>query len=161
LRTILFILPDLSQGGAEKVISILANEIDRNLFKPKIALFEKKGQFLNDLKNDVEIIDLKVKRIRFSIFKLIPLIFKLKPEIVFIGWGEISAFLSPFIPLFPKTRFITRETNVVSEHVKRKEIRFFYRFYKNFHRVIAQSDDMKNDLILNLKISSVKNRENQ
>ena len=156
MKTILFILPDLNQGGAEKVISILANELDRNLFRPKIVLFEKKGYFLNDLKNDVGIIDLKVKRIRFSIFKLIPLIFKLKPEIVFVGWGEISAFLSPFIPLFPKTKFIARETNIVSEHVKKKEIRFFYKFYKNYHRIIAQSDDMKNDLLLNLKISSEK-----
>jgi glycosyltransferase involved in cell wall biosynthesis len=156
VKTILFILPDLSQGGAEKVISILANEIDRKLFRPKIVLFEKKGQFLNDIKDDVEIIELKTKRIRFSIFKIIPLIFRLKPEIVFVGWGEISAFLSPFIPLFPKTRFIARETNVVSEHVKRKEIRFFYRFYKNFHRIIAQSDDMRNDLIQNLKIPSEK-----
>ncbi len=41
---------------------------------------------------------------------------------------------------------------MVSEHVKRKEILFFYRFYNNFHQIIAQSDDMKNDLVKNFRI---------
>ncbi len=55
---------------------------------------------MNHLKDDVEIIELNVSRIRYSIFKIIPLIKKLKPEIVFTGWGEISAFLSPIISFF-------------------------------------------------------------
>ena len=153
MKTILFILPDLNQGGAERVIATLCNELDRTKFFPKLVLFKKEGYYLNHLKNDVEIIELNCSRIRYSIFKIVPLIQKLKPEIVFTGWGEISAFLSPLIPLFPKTKFITRETNVVSKHVTRKEILFFYRFYTNFHQIIAQSDDMKNDLIQNFKIS--------
>ncbi|MDH0674529.1 glycosyltransferase [Empedobacter sp. GD03861] len=156
MKTILFILPDLNQGGAERVITTLCNELDRTKFCPKLVLFKKEGYYLNHLKDDVEIIELKVSRIRYSIFKIIPLIKKLKPEIVFTGWGEISAFLSPIISFFPKTKFITRETNVVSEHVKRKEILFFYRFYKNFHQIIAQSDDMKNDLVDNFRISENK-----
>ena len=156
MKTILFILPDLNQGGAERVITILCNELDRTKFCPKLVLFKKEGYYLNHLKDDVEIIELNTTRIRYSIFKIVPLIRKLKPAIVFTGWGEISAFLSPIIGLFPKTKFITRETNVVSEHVKRKEILFFYRFYTNFHQIIAQSDDMKNDLIQNFRINPSK-----
>jgi len=156
LKTILFILPDLNQGGAERVITTLCNELDRSKFCPKLVLFKKEGYYLNHLKSDVEIIELNISRIRYSIFKIIPLIKKLKPEIVFTGWGEISAFLSPLIPFFSKTKFITRETNVVSKHVTRKEILFFYRFYTNFHQIIAQSDDMKKDLIENFKINPSK-----
>ncbi|HEY4539574.1 MAG TPA: glycosyltransferase [Faecalibacter sp.] len=153
MKTILFILPDLNQGGAERVITTLCNELDRTKFCPKLVLFKKEGYYLNHLKKDVEIIELNVERIRYSIFKIVPLINKLQPTIVFTGWGEISAFLSPLIPMFKKTKFITRETNVVSQHVTRKEILFFYRFYNNFHQIIAQSDDMKNDLIQNFRIS--------
>ncbi len=153
LKTILFILPDLNQGGAERVITTLCNELDRTKFCPKLVLFKKEGYYLNHLKKDVEIIELNVERIRYSIFKIVPLINKLQPNIVFTGWGEISAFLSPLIPMFKKTKFITRETNVVSKHVTRKEILFFYRFYNNFHQIIAQSDDMKNDLVQNFRIS--------
>ena len=156
MKTILFILPDLNQGGAERVITTLCNELDRAKFCPKLVLFKKEGYYLNHLKDDVEIIELNISRIRYSIFKIIPLINKLKPNIVFTGWGEISAFLSPLIPFFSKTKFVTRETNVVSKHVTRKEILFFYRFYNNFHQIIAQSDDMKNDLIDNFKIHSSK-----
>ena len=156
MKTILFILPDLNQGGAERVITILCNELDRSKYCPKLILFKKEGYYLNHLDKDIEIIELNISRIRYSIFKIIPLIFKIKPDIVFTGWGEISAFLSPLIPLFSKIKFITRETNVVSEHVKRKEILFFYRFYHNFHQIIAQSDDMKEDLIKNFKISENK-----
>ena len=149
-------MPDLNQGGAERVITTLCNELDRTKFCPKLVLFKKEGYYLNHLKDDVEIIELNISRIRYSIFKIIPLINKLKPNIVFTGWGEISAFLSPLIPFFSKTKFVTRETNVVSKHVTRKEILFFYRFYNNFHQIIAQSDDMKNDLIDNFKIHSSK-----
>lgn len=149
-------MPDLNQGGAERVITTLCNELDRTKFCLKLVLFKKEGYYLNHLKDDVEIIELNISRIRYSIFKIIPLINKLKPDIVFTGWGEISAFLSPLIPFFSKTKFVTRETNVVSKHVTRKEILFFYRFYNNFHQIIAQSDDMKNDLIDNFKIHSSK-----
>lgn len=111
---------------------------------------------MSDLKDDVEIFELKTNRIRYAIFKILPLIKSLKPDIVFSGWGEISAFLSFFIPFFSKTKFISRETNVVSEHVKRKEILFFYRFYDRYDAIVAQSDDMKNDLINNFGISENK-----
>ena len=153
MKTILFILPDLNQGGAERVITTLCNELDRTKFCPKLVLFKKEGFYINQLKEDVEIIELNISRIRYSIFKIVPLILKIKPDIVFTGWGEISAFISPLIPFFANTKFITRETNVVSEHVTRKEILFFYRFYNNFHQIIAQSDDMKNDLVKNFRIS--------
>lgn len=152
-KSIYFLLPGLTFGGAERVISILANEIDRTKFEPTLVLFNKEGFPVEQLKSDVTVIDLKINRIRFAVFKVLEIIFKNKPDIVFGGWGEVSVLLAPFIKLFPKTKFIARETNVVSEHVTRKEILFFYRFYNNFHQIIAQSDDMKIDLIKNFRIS--------
>lgn len=156
MKTVLFILPDLSQGGAERVITNIVNDLDRERFHPKLVLFEKKGIYLEHLKDDVEIIELNISRIRFSFIKIFLLIRKLKPDIVFTGWGEISAFLSLLIPLFKITKFVGRETNVVSEHVTRKEIRFFYRFYNHFDKIIAQSDDMQKDLIENWGIQPEK-----
>lgn len=151
-KKIYFLLPGLTFGGAERVIFTLCNELDRDRFRPVLVLFNAEGMPLHLLKKDVKVVDLKISRIRFALFSVIKLIRKETPDLVFGGWGEVSAFLSPLILFFKKTKFIARETNVVSEHVKRKEIKFFYRFYNNFHRIIAQSDDMKNDLIRNLKI---------
>ncbi len=156
-KSIVFILPDLNKGGAEKITTLLANElIKKNEFDVYLILMRKEGLLLEELSNKVEIIDLKVKRIRQSIFKILFIIFKFKFNLVFSGYGEVNAFLSPFIPFFRKTKFIARETNVVSQHVTRKEILFLYKFYNNFDVIIAQSDDMKLDLITNFKIKEPK-----
>lgn len=155
-NTIYFILPGLNFGGAERVIFTLCNELDRSKFKPVLVLFNQEGMPLDFLKEDVKIINLNINRIRFAIFSVVKLIRKEKPDIVFGGWGEVSALLSPIVPFFKNTKFIARETNVVSQHVTRKEIQFFYRFYNNFHQIIAQSNDMHKDLIENWNIQPSK-----
>lgn len=155
-KKIYFILPGLTFGGAERVISILANELDSEKFQTTIVLFSKKGFHLDELKSRVQIIDFNIERIRSAIFPLLKLIYKDKPDFVMGGWGEVSALLAPFISFFSKTKFVARETNVVSEHVKRKEILFLYKFYNRFHKIIAQSNDMQRDLIKNFNISPQK-----
>lgn len=155
-KKIFFLLPGLTFGGAERVIFTLCNELDRERFSPTLVLFNQEGMPLGLLKKDVQVIDLKISRIRYAIFSVLNLIRKEKPDIVFGGWGEVSAFLSPIIPLFKKTKFVARETNVVSKHVTRKEIKFFYRFYNHFDKIIAQSDDMQKDLIENWGIQPEK-----
>lgn len=155
-KSILFILPNLNAGGAERIITTISNHLPREKFCPSILLFQKEGDYLDFLKQDIEIIDIQTQSIRSSLFPILKTIWKRKPDIVFSGWGEISAFISPFIPLFRKTIFISRETNVVSKHVTRKEIRFFYKFYHHFHKIITQSDDMTNDLIENFNIPKKK-----
>ncbi|SDH86262.1 Glycosyltransferase involved in cell wall bisynthesis [Chryseobacterium taeanense] len=154
--SVIFILPDLETGGAERIVTTIANHLSRDRFEAKILLLRKQGGYLNFLREDVEVIDLNTKRIRHSLKPILGEIYRRKPDVVFSGYGEVNAYLSLFIKLFPKTKFIARETNVVTEHVKRKEIRFFYNFYNNYHRIIAQSDDMMKDLIKNFRIKSSK-----
>lgn len=154
--SIIFILPDLETGGAERIVTTIANHLSRDLFDPKILLLRKEGGYLNLVKEDVEIIDIDTERIRHSLKPILKEIYKRKPQIVFSGFGEVNAYLSLFIKLFPSTKFIARETNVVSEHVTRKEIRFFYKFYNNYHQIIAQSDDMRQDLIGNFNVRESK-----
>ncbi len=155
-KKIYFLLPGLTFGGAERVIFTLCNDLDRTEFEPTLVLFSREGIPLDLLKSDVQVVDLKIKRIRYAVFSVLQLIWREKPDIVFGGWGEVSALLSPFIPFFKRIKFVARETNVVSKHVTRKEIRFFYRFYHHFDKIIAQSDDMQMDLIENLNIQPEK-----
>ncbi|SKC04334.1 Glycosyltransferase involved in cell wall bisynthesis [Soonwooa buanensis] len=155
-NSIIFILPDLETGGAERIVMTLANHLPREKFEPQIMLLRKEGGYLRYVKDDVEIIDLNTERIRHSIRPILKEIRKRKPDIVFSGFGEVNAYLSLFIKLFPKTKFIARETNVVSEHVTRKEIRFFYKFYNSYKNIICQSDDMAQDLLKNFDIKSNK-----
>ena len=155
-KSILFILPDLNAGGAERIVTTIANHLPREKFSPSILLLRKEGLYLDFLQNDVEIIDIKTPRIRHALKPILKQIRKRKPDIVFSGFGEVNAYLSLFIKLFPKTKFIARETNVVSQHVTRREILFFYKFYNNYNKIICQSDDMMNDLVENFKIKKDK-----
>lgn len=155
-KSIIFILPDLETGGAERIVTTIANHLPRDRFLPSILLLRKEGAYLDFLNADIEIIDIKTPRIRHSLKPILIEIKKRKPDIVFSGFGEVNAYLSMFTKLFPKTKFIARETNVVSQHVTRKEIRFFYNFYNAYDRIIAQSNDMQNDLISNFSIKKNK-----
>lgn len=149
-------MPDLETGGAERIVTTIANHLPRERFSPAILLLRKEGTYLDFLKPDVEIIDIQTPRIRHSLKPILLEIKRRKPDIVFSGFGEVNAYLSLFIGLFPKTKFIARETNVVSQHVTRKEIRFFYKFYNGYDKIIAQSNDMQNDLIKNFRIKKKK-----
>lgn len=155
-KSILFILPDLNAGGAERIVTTIANHLPREKFSPSILLLRKEGLYLDFLQNDVEIIDIKTPRIRHALKPILKQIRKRKPDIVFSGFGEVNAYLSLFIKLFPKTKFLARETNVVSQHVTKKEILFFYKFYNNHQQIICQSDDMLQDLIENFGIDKEK-----
>lgn len=143
-------------GGAEKIIHTLINHLDHDRYEVTLILFENQGDLMTTLDKRAKIKILYVNKIRYNLFKLLPYLYKHKPDIVFTGWGEVSAYLAPFIPLFPKIKFIGRETNIVSQHVRRKEILFFYKFYKNFHKIITQSEDMKKDLIDHFKMPASK-----
>ncbi len=150
--SVIFILPDLETGGAERIVTTIANHLPREKFELKMMLLRKEGGYLEILKPDIEVIDLKTPRIRHSLIPILKEIKKRKPDIVFSGFGEVNAYLSLYIRFFPKIKFIARETNVVSQHVTRKEIRFFYKFYNNYDRIICQSDDMQKDLVENFNI---------
>lgn len=150
--SIIFILPDLERGGAERIVTTIANHLPREKFKISILLLRKEGGYLELLKEDIEIIDIKTPRIRYSLIPILKEIKKRKPDIVFSGFGEVNAYLSLCIRFFPHTKFIARETNVVSQHVTRPEIRFLYKFYNHYDTIICQSDDMQHDLIENFKI---------
>jgi glycosyltransferase involved in cell wall biosynthesis len=154
---IFFVIPSLDYyGGAERMMFNILSYINLEKFDVTLVLFTQTGDFISSLNPKIKVRILKVNRIKFYLFKFIPFLFKEKPDIVFTGWGELSAFLAPFIPFFPKIKFIARETNIVSRHVTRKEIKFFYKFYNNYYKIIAQSDDMKNDLIEKIKVKPEK-----
>lgn len=52
----LFVLPDLSGGGAEKVTLTLLRHLDREKFTPSLLLFKAQGPFLTEVPDDVLLI---------------------------------------------------------------------------------------------------------
>lgn len=161
-RSILFVMPQLGGGGAERVISTLLNNLDRELYTPKLLIFKEHGSnaYLADLKSDIEIDSLGIKlSIKYSfitfIILLIKYIRKHKPDILFMGSGRFNALLAPFLRLIPKqTKKVARESNLPSQMEKFGFVKWLYKhYYKNYDVIIAQSDDMAEELSLNFGIS--------
>lgn len=156
-KKIVFIIPRFHVwGGAEKITHTILNHLDYDKFEPTLILLEDVGDLRKTLNKEISVKVFYIYRIRYYLLKFIPYLIRNKPDIVFTGWGELSAYLSVFIPFFPHIKFVGRETNIVSQHVTRKEIRFFYKFYNRFTKIIVQSKDMQEDLIHNIHVSSEK-----
>ena len=157
---ILFLIPSLHGGGAERVITTLLQNLDRSSFKLTLALVDtKEAVFLKAVPTDVEFIDLNCQRVRYALPKIIALIWKLRPDVVFSTLGHLNlalALLKPFLPRHP--RYIARETNILSQVLAAGRIpwlwQWMYRlFYNNHDAVVCQSQDMLDDLVANWALS--------
>jgi hypothetical protein len=82
-KKILFVIPSLAGGGAERAFVLLLQYLDRSKFAPSLILLEEKNEYRSDIPSDVAIRVLG-KRIRYDFFEIIELR---------INNGTISYFL--------------------------------------------------------------------
>lgn len=114
-RRILFVLPSLRGGGAERVTITLLGRLDRARFEPHLAVVEKAGAYLEDVPRDVPVHDLRASRVRYALPALIRLIWKLRPRAILATLFELNLALLAAKPLLPRdTRLLVREATVVS-----------------------------------------------
>lgn len=151
---VLFVLPSLKGGGAERVAVTLLCHLDRARIKPALAVLNcEEPAYAADLPTDVEIIDLKSPRVRLGLFALLRLIWRTRPNVVFSMIGHLNLGLALLRPFLPRgVRLCARETNVISEmlgdHPQGLLWRAAYTFlYRRFDAVICQSDHMRSELV--------------
>ncbi|MCT4138138.1 glycosyltransferase [Elizabethkingia anophelis] len=154
LIEIMFILPDLRPDQEEYTVSMLLKYLPRNVFRPSVLLLNKGKHYdnLNKLREHVEVIDLQVGKIRNSLTVILRQIKKRNPDIVFCNAKELNVYFAYFSYFFPHTKFITKMTEGFSRQLFRKNLRFFYRFYNNYDKIVIPSEDTRNDLIHTFKI---------
>lgn len=153
---VLFIIPTLHGGGAERVVTTLLRHLDRSRFKPALAVVDtREAFFLNDVPEDVEFIDLSRRRVRYALPKIVALIWKRRPDVVFSTLGHLNLALAMLRPLLPRhPRYIARETNVVSQALVAYGNPWLWQWmYRRFHRnhdvVVCQSQAILDDLVAN------------
>ncbi len=148
-------MPSLGGGGAERVVSILLNNINRDIYSVNLILLFKNvsNDYLINLKEDVVIHYFNLKKnkhysILSMVYRAICFSYKKKPDILFFGFGAYNTIFSFFLSFFPKkTIFIARETSIPSKYENRFLIKLLYKFsYKKFDKIIVQSNDMLDDL---------------
>jgi glycosyltransferase involved in cell wall biosynthesis len=151
-------MPELNMGGAERVITHIMNGIDRDIFDIELILFNNQGQLIGSLKSDIKIHQLNHASVKRGLFPLLRKIYQLRPNIVFSGIGHLNISLAPFIPIFnhllPQTRWIARQTSILTLNNQKEKSPKLYNWlykkvYKNYHKIICQSQYMQQDLLDN------------
>lgn len=153
-RSVLFLVPTLRGGGAERVIVNLLRHLDRTKFRLTLAVLDmRQAVYRDDVPDEVEVVDLQCSRIRYAFLKIFKIIWTRRPDVVFTTLSHLNLALSVLRPLLPNgARYIARETSIVSENIRcyrRPAIwRWAYRrFYGRFDAVVCQSNAMRNDLV--------------
>ena len=157
---VLFVVPDLSGGGAERVVVTLLRHLDRQRFEPHLALVVAEGPYLKDVPQDVPVHDLAARRARYALFRLARLAWKLKPKVIMSTIHYLNLLLIPLKWLLPRgTKLIVREATIVSAALSEKgarNARLYRRLYPIVYPhadlVICQSKDMLDDLGLNFGV---------
>lgn len=155
-RKILFLIHELTMGGAQRVISTLANEFSLQNYEVHIVLFTNRGELFETLNDNIIIHYLNVKKVSLGMHKIVKIVLSVKPNIIFSGITHITLLLAMMIPFFrlflKETLFIMREVSIPSQRIKymkdSKRKTFLYKhFIRNFDYMIAQSRFMKEDMI--------------
>jgi glycosyltransferase involved in cell wall biosynthesis len=162
-RHVVFVLPSLEVGGAERFAITLLKNLDRDLFRLSLVLLDSTSYPLSqEVPQDVSVYMLGFRRMRHALFRLILLLRKLQPDSVFSLQGHISLPLVVFRKFLPrKSLLVAHEASVVSYNIANGSNKRFwwllYRVaYKNFNFIVSKSKMMRQDLIQNYGI-----RENQ
>ena len=156
---ILFLIPSLQGGGAERVVVTLLRYFDRGKFRLSLAVVDTRdAAYRSEVPPDVDFIDLQSPRVRYALPKIIRLIWQRRPDVVFSTLGHLNLALAILRPLLPNdVRYIARESTVVSQLPAAYSIPSWwfwaYRcFYGRLDTVVCQSRYMRDDLVKKFRL---------
>ena len=149
-NNVTFVLPNAHLGGAERVLVTIANAAAAEKFTVTIILLKAEGPLLEHISNDIQIIDLKVTKTRFGLYKLIKALRNGSAQIIISTTCRMNFLTLLAAKLtFRKLLVIAREPNNPAKTHQNtgKIVLAAYKFlYKSAHRIIAQTPEMKQSI---------------
>ena len=148
----------LGMGGAQRMMITILNYFASQGIETHLIVFDNSGTLKELLSSEVVVHDLGIPSVTKGMPRCLKTIHSIDADVVFTGIGHLNITLAPFVPLMKllnkKTKWISRETNIVSLQNQRenypKVFDWLYRHvYKNYDCIIAQSEDMKENLVEN------------
>ncbi len=154
---ILYIIPSLSSGGAERFILDLIKNLDKDIFDPCLLLFKDKGLFYQEaLDNNISIKTLKKKfKIDFvNFYNIYKYIKNIKPDIVHtqLGgdvYGKLAAKIAGVSKIVSTEQNVYLNDGIIIRFLKKNTARFS-------SKLIAISSAVKKDLLLNYNLKKDK-----
>lgn len=155
---ILFVIPSLRAGGAERVMSFVAQNLDKNLFDTTLLVIGHKKDASYSIKG-INVVFLEKSRVLYSFIPIIHFLRKHRPDIAMSAIGHVNALMALMSIFFRKIIFIGREVNVISVLSQIQPSKKWYSIldltkntYKLLDIILCQSKDMANDMQMNFNI---------
>jgi glycosyltransferase involved in cell wall biosynthesis len=148
---ILFVLPTLKAGGAERVISIISNNLDNKKFKTTLIVCGYQQDAVYQI-NDTKTIFLNKNRVLLAIPEIIKYLFQNKTDIVVGSISHVNKILAILSIFFRKIKFVGREASVLSvmDKFSTRKSTAKFSILNNYHNfldaIVCQSTDMAEDL---------------
>ena len=157
---IVFVIPSLRAGGAERVMSFIAMNLSQDHFAPRLIIIGSSENQSYEIKG-IPVVFLNKKKVRNGLIPLAKYLSKNKADIVFGAMTHVNSIMAALALFFPKTKFVGRETIVKSAKQsykdKEKLLPYLFKFQaKTLHTIICQSTDMKMDMINNFSFPKEK-----
>jgi glycosyltransferase involved in cell wall biosynthesis len=153
-KKLLVALPSLVAGGTEHVLVTLLRHLSREQFSITLVVVNCDNPFfLDQLPEDIEVIDLKKRRVRYAMFGLLRTVRRVRPNIIFSAMGHLNFAFVLLRPFMAKgTRIVGRASDIATEIVNASERPVLWHWayrtlYPKLDRVICQSDYMRQDLV--------------
>lgn len=160
-KKIIFILPSLCAGGAERVMSFVSQQLNSSNFDVKLIVLGFKKDAVYDV-NALEVKYLNKKRLLTSVLALLKVFIKEKPSIIVSSIGHVNIIMGFFSIFFRKIKFVAREASVFSNRNEFSKLNpkinltLMKFFYPRLSAIICQSEDMRNDFINKININPSK-----
>lgn len=152
--SVLFLIPTLQGGGAEKSLVDLLRSFTGRI-KSTLAVFHlDQAVFLARVPPDCEIVDLKCGRTRKSLWAIIRLVWQRRPDVILVSLSHLNLLVGLVRWAFPRNcRVIAQQVTILSAPVvvgtgwMARWRRLLYRIsYRKFDRIICVSAAVQEDL---------------
>lgn len=161
---IIFALPNLRGGGAERVVSIILRNLDPSKFDIHLIIGQFTGPNTKNIPKHVHVHVIGSIRSYQVFFPLIKIIKKIDPDFVFATLGFVNVVTLGKFFLSNNTKVIIRYGNTLSSYLKEVKSESIFRYYLDFYLtifsnyfsdlIVAQCNYMKNDLINTFGLNS-------
>lgn len=159
---IMFFLPNLGGGGAERVAVNMLRLLDAEKFDLSLVLVDKFGEYIDSIPKYVKVHDFSLRKTIFSIFKLRHIVQEQKPDILFstLFRAHNVVYLS-LLGIKEKPVVVLRSSNSPKLVLENNQLGKLSRFllekaYENADFILAQTPEMKDEIVKYHHISGAK-----
>lgn len=149
---VLLLIPHLGGGGAERVTELLARHLSCEKYELHLGLVTQGEMDLSLFPPGITIHTIGAPRVRQTGFRLLRLIWQLRPQIVLSSMAHLNFLVLFLRPVFPLgTRVLVRQNGTLSSMLRSavspRISSLLYRFlYRRADGILCQSTAMATDL---------------